>query len=150
MDGNEKKGKGKKYQSKPESSQGGKKKDLSKIKCFRCHEFRHYATKCPHKKVSKKTSGGATGEALASQFELDFTLIACMANTMMGSVWYLDSGALFHMTWFRDHFGDLEEKYLQMNIEMGEYRRYNVTRIRTFTFGRSQDPLPNSRMSCLL
>jgi hypothetical protein len=66
--GKGKKGKGKKSQTKPESSQGGKKKDLSKIKCFNCHEFRHYATKCPHKKASKKTSGGAAGEALASQF----------------------------------------------------------------------------------
>jgi hypothetical protein len=89
LDGKEKKGKGNKSQSKAESSQGGKKKDLSKIKCFHCHEFGHYAMKCPHKKESKKTSGGEVGEALASQFELDFTLIACMASTVMGSVWYL-------------------------------------------------------------
>lgn len=31
--------------------------------------------KCPHKKTSKKTLGGAVGEALASQFKLDFNLI---------------------------------------------------------------------------
>ena len=43
--GKEKKGKVKKSQSKPESSQGGKKKDLSRIKCFNCHEFMHYPTK---------------------------------------------------------------------------------------------------------
>eukprot|EP00253_Pinus_taeda_P027074 PITA_27074 len=67
--GKEKKGKGKKSQSNPESSQGGKKKDLSKIKCFHCDEFGHYATNCPHKKTSKKTLGGVAGEALASQFE---------------------------------------------------------------------------------
>ena len=85
---------------------------MSKIKFSHYHEFRHYATKCPHKKASKKTSGGATCEILASQFELDFTLIACMANTVMGSVWYLDPGASFHMTWCRDFFSDLEEKYL--------------------------------------
>lgn len=66
LDGNTKKGKGKKSHSKPESSQGGNKKDLSKIKCFHCHEFRNYSTKCPHKKASKKTSGGAACEALAS------------------------------------------------------------------------------------
>ena len=43
--------------------------------------------KCPQKKASKKEHVvAAIGEALASQFELDFTLIACMASTIMGSM----------------------------------------------------------------
>jgi hypothetical protein len=37
--------------------------------------------------------GAANGEALVSQFELGFSLIACMASSALGSVWYLDSGA---------------------------------------------------------
>ena len=41
----------------------------------------------------KKPLGGAGGEELASQFESDFNLIACMANIVMGSMWYLDSNA---------------------------------------------------------
>jgi len=93
-----KKRKGKKSQSKAEFSQGGKKKDLSIIKYFHYHEFRHYAMKCMHKKTSKKTSGGEACEALASQFELEFTLIACMSNIVMGKVWYLKNNASFHMT----------------------------------------------------
>jgi hypothetical protein len=73
---------------------------------------------------------------------LDFTLITCMANTVMGSVWYLDSGASFHMTGCRDFFSDLEEKYLQMHIEIGDDGRYNMTRIGTVTFQReSGSPL---------
>ena len=53
---------------------------------------------CPRKKESEKElSVAAAGEALVSQFKVDFTLIACMANTIMGGVWYLDSGASFHM-----------------------------------------------------
>ena len=59
------KAKGKKTQGEVESSQEGKKKYLSKIKCFNCHEFRHYATKCAHKKYNKKTNRGATCETLA-------------------------------------------------------------------------------------
>lgn len=43
------KAKGKKRQGEVESSlKGKKKKDLSKIKCFHCLEFGHYATKCPN------------------------------------------------------------------------------------------------------
>lgn len=46
------KAKGKKGQGEVESSQKGKKKkkDQSKIKCFHCHEFRHYTTKHPNQK----------------------------------------------------------------------------------------------------
>eukprot|EP00253_Pinus_taeda_P003716 PITA_03716 len=114
LDGKAKKGKGKKYQSKPESNQGGKNKYLSKIKCFHCHEFMHYATKCAHKKASRKTSGGVVGEALASQSELEFMLIACMTNIVIGSLWYLDSDA----------------------HQDGGDERYNVTDIGTITFQR--------------
>jgi hypothetical protein len=63
--------------------------------------------------------GSATGEALVSQFELDFSLIACMGSSASGSVWYLDSGASFHMTGDKESFINLEEKYLIMHIEMG-------------------------------
>ena len=57
---------GKKSQTKPESNQGRKMKDLSKIKSFHCHEYEHYATKCPQNEASEKTLGGAVGEALDS------------------------------------------------------------------------------------
>ena len=70
---------------------------MSKVKCFHYHEHGHLATNCPQKKKNKKPAGAAVGEALASQFELDFSLSACLVSSAMGSVWYLDSGASFHM-----------------------------------------------------
>ena len=72
------KGKGKASHSKSNSSHGGKKGDKSKVRCFNCHEMGHYATNCPSKKSKKGSSEGLEGEALSSQFEMDFTLIACM------------------------------------------------------------------------
>lgn len=82
------------------------------------------------------------GQALASQFELDFTIIACMVSTMMSSVWYLDIGASFHMTGEKDLFNDLEDKDLHIHIEMGDDGRYSVIRLGMVTFQREQgDPL---------
>jgi len=62
------KGKCKISHSKSESYHGGKKKDMTKVKCFHCHKMGHFATNCPLKKSKEKSSGGVAGEALASQF----------------------------------------------------------------------------------
>ena len=110
--------KGKKFHSKSESKV--KKLDFSKVKCFHCYEHGHLATNYPQKKKNKKVARTATGEDLASQFELDFSLIACMASSALGSVWYLDSGASFDMTGDKESFIDLEDKDLRMHIEMGD------------------------------
>ena len=48
----------------------------------------------------------------------------------------LDSGASFHMTGDKELFSDLEEKDLQMHIEMGKNGRYSASGIGTITFER--------------
>jgi hypothetical protein len=85
------KGKGKKFHSKSETKV--KKMDLSKVKCFHWHEHGHLTTNYPRKRKNKTVVGATIGEALASQFELDFSLIACMASSASGSVWYLNNRA---------------------------------------------------------
>ena len=132
-----KKGKWNKFHSKSESK--GKKLDMSKVKCFHCHEHGHLATNYPQKKKNKKVVGAAASEALASQFELDFSLIACMVSSALGLVWYLDSGTSFHMTGDKELFSDLEEKDIQMHIEMGNDGLYSATKIGTITFQRESN-----------
>jgi len=65
-----------------------------------------------------------------------------MVSSMMGSVWYLDSGASFHMPVKKETFSNLEEKDLHMHIKMGGYGRYHATGIIIVTFQReSGSPL---------
>ena len=59
-----------------------------------------------------------------------------MVSSALGSVWYLDSGASFHMNEDKEIFSDLEEKDIQMHIEMGDDGWYNAMRIGTITFQR--------------
>eukprot|EP00253_Pinus_taeda_P004315 PITA_04315 len=130
------KGKGKASHPKSNTSHGGKKGDNYKVRCFNCHEMEHYATICPLKKSKKGSTKGSEGEALASQFEMDFTLITCMVSSMVGCVWYLDSGDSFHMTGDKSLFSTLEEKDLKMRIEMGDDGKYNVSGVGTVAFQR--------------
>jgi len=60
----------------------------------------------------------------------------------MGSVWYLDSVASFHMTGNKEYFSDLEEKDLLMHIKMGCDGRSSMTDIGIINFQReSGSPL---------
>ena len=99
----------------------------------------HYATNCPHNKSNNDSSKGSDGEAQASQFELDFSLITCMVSSMVGCVWYLDSGASFHMSSDKNLFSTLEEKDLQMRIEMGDDGKYHVLGEGTVVFQREHE-----------
>ena len=60
----------------------------------------------------------------------------CMSSTIMGSVWYLDSGASFHMAGCKEFFSSLEEKDLEMHIELRDYGWYSTKGIGTLTFKR--------------
>ena len=80
--------KGKEKDSHPESSSspGGKKGDKYKVRCFNFHKVGHYVTNFPLKKSKKGSSEGSEGEALASLFKMDVTLITCMVASMMRCV----------------------------------------------------------------
>ena len=77
--------KGNKHPSKSDAK--GKKQDLSKLKCFRYHEHGNFTTNFPQKKKNKKVTGAAAGEALASQFELDFSFITCLVFVGVPMFW---------------------------------------------------------------
>ena len=121
------KGKAKKGSSKGSNPQGEKKKkDLSKVKCYGCHEFGHYVSDCPQRKKGKKqTTASASADELSSRMEDEFALIACMVSSTSQGVWYIDNGASFHMTRVREYFSSCKEKDIKIQISMGNMSKLN-------------------------
>ena len=53
---------------------GEGKKDMSKVKCFACHKFGHYAGQCPNKKKKQMTTS-TTVEEFSTKFDKEFFLV---------------------------------------------------------------------------
>lgn len=103
-------------------AKGNKKKknpkvDISKVRCFACNEYGHYAAQCPHKK--KKTTEtekqvAATADVANFDFEKEFALVSIVSCGISNSyefdrTWIVDSGATNHMNGILDSFQYLKE-----------------------------------------
>lgn len=67
--------------SEGQGEQRKKKKDLSKVKCFRCDELDHYSTQCPLRKKDKEEKQDQQAasikiDKLFSRLEEDFAMFA--------------------------------------------------------------------------
>ena len=71
-----KKKKGPKKGGAKQQQQSGQKKDLSKIKCYACQAFGHYASQCPSKKKKKgqgqQTAASTEVDEFSVAFQRDF------------------------------------------------------------------------------
>ena len=78
-------------------SGGEQQRDMSKVKCFACHEFGHYVVQCPNKK-KKQVAASTDMEEFSSKFDQEFSLVTCLSTCSRTSrVWYIDSGASTHV-----------------------------------------------------
>ena len=97
-------------------------KYLSRVRCYVCNQFVHYAGQCPNKKKKKQQDSeiAATAEAFAQKFEEEFafvsTVSSCDSNgSEINKEWIVDSGASNHMTGTWDMFlsiSELEPRYI--------------------------------------
>ena len=67
----------------------------------------------------------ASVEELSNRMEDEFTLIACMIRSTLQCVWYIDSGASFHMTGVREYFSSYKEKNTNIHISKGNLSKLN-------------------------
>ena len=62
-------------------------------------------------------------EEFATQFEQGFSFVASHSMSIASSsIWYIDSGASRHMTGVREHFSNLAERTLNLEVVLGDDR----------------------------
>jgi hypothetical protein len=122
------------------SSQDGKKKDLSKVKCFACHKSGNYASQCPECKKGKSnsqqvaTSVDSQVKEFAERFEKDFLLVSCLFGIVSNSVWIVDSGASYHLMGTQELFTSLLKKDLVLHVELNTNAKCGVEGVGTIRF----------------
>jgi hypothetical protein len=120
----------------------GQGRDMSKVKCFVCKKFGHYAGQCPNR---KKKKGGTTTTTEETDFQTQFQQecafpVCCSSVEYSPDIWYIDSGASSHITSVREHFFDLRDTEVRIDISLGDNRVVTVAGIGTVSFRRENLP----------
>jgi hypothetical protein len=132
----------KKFRKGPKGGQkpkGEGNKDMSKVKCFTCHKFGHYAGHCPNKKNKQTTTSAEVGE-FSTKFDKEFSLIVCLSSrTTIPDTWYIDSGTSRHMTTVHEHLTDLTQCG-DAEVVLGDDQEVEVVGCGTISFRRESLP----------
>ena len=105
----------------------GKKKDMSKVRCFACHKTGHYASQCSNKKEKKPKLEVSASTEIAEFVERHEREFSRMTGPLSSGclvfedieVWFVDSGAFRHMTRMRLVFLSLLETYSDCCVGVG-------------------------------
>jgi hypothetical protein len=114
-----------------------KKKDLSKVKCFACHEHGHYASQCPQQKKGSRKQHASSIEVdvVADRLQREFLLVSALSGEVFGGgTWFVDSGATCHMTGARELFESFTESDSDLYVELGMGTKHAVQGSGTMSF----------------
>jgi hypothetical protein len=133
------KNKSKKGSNGGNKQKGEGKKDMSKVKCFTCHKFGHYAGQCSNKK-NKQVAASTDVEEFAHKFEKDYSLLVCLSYRASSTgIWYIDSGASRHMIGVREYFTELT-KIGDLEVVLGDDSVVKAVGSGTISFQRESLP----------
>jgi hypothetical protein len=114
-----------------------RKKDLSRIRCFECHEFGHYASQCPLRRGRGRRQQASTAEVdeVADRFQREILLVSSLSGIVSSRErWLVDSGASCHMTGARELFDTLTETGPDLCVELGTRAKHSVRGSGTVSF----------------
>jgi hypothetical protein len=105
---------------------------MSKVQCYRCYKYGHYARDCPVRKKGRRhaTTGNVDEDPphIRSGLAEELCFISALSGTIPTSnnIWLIDSGASRHMTGYREHLTKLVKKDSRLHVVLGDDARYVV------------------------
>lgn len=119
---------------------------MRKVKCFACGKLGHYALQSPNKKGKKKgVTASAEVDEFTSRFDTKFALVLNLATHVTSfDVWFVDSGASFHMIGVRQHFMSLTKDDIDLEVELGDKSKVRAAGVGIISFQREESLPPES------
>jgi hypothetical protein len=110
-----------------------KRKDISRIKCFKCDKYGHIVRNFPTRKKGRQhastvdVDSGAPhrDEEVKDEVLFFISALSGMVPTNSG-IFLIDSGASRNMTGYREHLAYLVEKESRLHVVLGDNSRYIV------------------------
>ncbi|KAK2352556.1 putative mitochondrial protein [Trifolium repens] len=90
---------------------GGKKSDKSKIQCYNCDKWGHYASECRGKGKKKQENEAHHARHNDSDFDGVLLMVTTNSEGDNSQLWYLDTGCSNHMTGHRDWLLEFDDKF---------------------------------------
>ncbi|KAH0707987.1 hypothetical protein KY289_013063 [Solanum tuberosum] len=113
------------YKTSTDQSQGrGRDHDKSKVECYRCHKFGHYASDCYTRLPNDKEKCESAN--FVENKEVETLLMAVHGGTKYESnIWYVDTGCSNHMCGSKFSFSSLDENF-HSTVAFGDWSTVEV------------------------
>lgn len=107
---------------------------MSKVQCFRCDKYGHYAMKCPTRTMPQ-ASIAHVDETLPQGDSNGFIFCSALSSHVATghNTWIIDSGASCHIMRFREHLDNLVEETSNEKVTIGDDSSYSVKGVGTST-----------------